>query len=140
MKFLCCLPTLQRSHNIETHQLQNTTKICDCQQMCYGNFPNQNSILCPCEGRKNEKYQCISEDFEDATQNPDASTNNNVNYIVKFITMRCKSLGNTSKAAQDERSVQFEMMDHFGLTSLLLTITPDDECRFRVRLHADPVV
>ena len=29
-------------------------------------------------------------------------------------------------------------MDHFGLNSLFWTITPDDECSFRVRLYADP--
>jgi len=30
------------------------------------------------------------------------------------------------------------MMDYFGLNSLVLTITPDDKCSFRVRLYADP--
>ena len=29
-------------------------------------------------------------------------------------------------------------MDHFGMNSLFLTITPDDECSFRVRLYAEP--
>jgi hypothetical protein len=28
------------------------------------------------------------------------------------------------------------MLDYYGLSSLVLTTTPDDECSFRVRLHA----
>ncbi len=30
------------------------------------------------------------------------------------------------------------MLDHYGLNSLFLTTTPDDECSFRVRLYAQP--
>jgi hypothetical protein len=30
------------------------------------------------------------------------------------------------------------MLDHYGLNSLFLTTTPDDECSFRVRLYAKP--
>jgi hypothetical protein len=30
------------------------------------------------------------------------------------------------------------MMDHFGLNSLFLTVTPYKECSFWVRLYADP--
>ena len=33
---------------------------------------------------------------------------------------------------------QFVMMDYFGLNILFLTITPDDECNFSVRLFPNP--
>ena len=48
------------------------------------------------------------------------------------------SLGHTTKASQDVRKFQLAMIDHFGLNSLFLTIIPDDECSFQVRLYADP--
>ncbi len=34
--------------------------------------------------------------------------------------------------------VVLQMLDHYGLTSLFLTTTPDDECSFSVRLYAKP--
>jgi len=46
--------------------------------------------------------------------------------------------GHTAEAAQDARKPQFAMMDHFGLNSLFLTITPNDEFSFYVRLYANP--
>jgi hypothetical protein len=63
---------------------------------------------------------------------------NNVEHIVKTITTKCKSLAHTAEATQDARKHQFTMMDHFGLNNLFLTITPENECIFRVRLYADP--
>jgi hypothetical protein len=47
-------------------------------------------------------------------------------------------MGHTAEAAKAARRRQFAMIDFFGLNSLFLTITPDDECSFRVRLYADP--
>ena len=44
-----------------------------------------------------------AKDFKVATQNTESSMNNNVQHIVKSITTKCKSLGHTSKAAQDVR-------------------------------------
>jgi hypothetical protein len=32
----------------------------------------------------------------------------------------------------------FAMLDRFGLNSLYLTTSPDDECSFRVRLYSKP--
>jgi hypothetical protein len=34
--------------------------------------------------------------------------------------------------------VVLQMLDHYGLNSLFLTTTPDDDCSFRVRLYAKP--
>ena len=77
-------------------------------------------------------------DFESNESQPDPCTNPNVNSIVKSIQTSCKSMGQTAEAAKAARRRQFAMMDFFGLNSLFLTITPDDECSFRVRLYADP--
>ena len=79
-----------------------------------------------------------SKDFEMPSTNPECPLGNNVEHIVRSITTKCKSLGHTAEVAQDARKHQFAMMDHFGLNSLFLTITPDYECSFHVRLYADP--
>jgi hypothetical protein len=78
-----------------------------------------------------------TKDFETPATNSRQPLSNNVENIVKTITTKCKSLAHTAEAAQDARKHQFTM-DHFGLNSLFLTITPNDKCSFRVRLYADP--
>ena len=77
-------------------------------------------------------------DFEEREDGSDPRSDHRVNSIINSITTSCKSLGHTSEAAGAARQRQFAMMDYFGLNSLFLTITPDDECNFRVRLYADP--
>ena len=77
-------------------------------------------------------------DFEERQDGSDPRSDHRVNSIVNSITTSCKSLGHTAEAAGAARQRQFAMMDYFGLNSLFLTITPDDECNFRVRLFADP--
>jgi len=47
-------------------------------------------------------------------------------------------MGHTEQAAKDARRRCFEMLDYFGLNSLFLSTTPDDECSFRVRLYCKP--
>ena len=47
-------------------------------------------------------------------------------------------MGHTEQAAKDARRCCFEMLDYFGLNSLFLSTTPDDECSFRVRLYCKP--
>jgi hypothetical protein len=79
-----------------------------------------------------------TKDFEIPSTNPERPLSSNMEHIVKAITIKCKSLSHTAEAAQDARNHQFAMMDHFGLNSLFLTITPDDECSFPVRLYANP--
>jgi hypothetical protein len=79
-----------------------------------------------------------SSDFDDNEGRQDPCSDHRVNSVIKSITTSCKSLGYTAEAAAAARRRQFAMMDFFGLNSLFLTITPDDECSFRVRLYADP--
>ncbi len=47
-------------------------------------------------------------------------------------------MGHTEEAAKFARRCMFAMVDHFGLNSLFLSTTPDDECSFRVRLYSKP--
>ena len=55
--------------------------------------------------------------------------------LLKAITTSCRALGHTPEAAQHARKCYFSLIDHFGLNSLFLSITPDDLCSFRVRLY-----
>ena len=45
---------------------------------------------------------------------------------------------NVAAAAKAARKRCFSYMDHFGLNSLFLTVTPDDQRDFRIRLYIDP--
>jgi len=47
-------------------------------------------------------------------------------------------MGRTEAAAKFARRCMFAMVDHFGLNSLFLSTTPDDEYSFRVRLYSKP--
>jgi hypothetical protein len=46
--------------------------------------------------------------------------------------------GATDQAAKHARRRCFAMLDFFGLNSVFLSTTPDDECSFRVRLYCKP--
>jgi hypothetical protein len=47
-------------------------------------------------------------------------------------------MGHTDEAAKYAHPCCFVMLDYYSLNSLFLTMTPDDECSFRVRLYAKP--
>ena len=65
-------------------------------------------------------------------------TNEAMDSLLKAITTSCRALGHTPEAAKFARKCYFALIDHFGLNSLFLSITPDDLCSFRVRLYANP--
>jgi hypothetical protein len=44
----------------------------------------------------------------------------------------------TDEAEKYAQRCCFAMLDYYGLNSLFLLTTPDDECSFRVRLYAKP--
>ena len=58
--------------------------------------------------------------------------------LIKGISTSCRVLGHTPEAAQHARRNGFAYQDFFGLNSVFATVTPCDECSFRVRLFADP--
>ena len=49
-------------------------------------------------------------------------------------------MGHTEEAAKYARRSCFALLDHFGLSSLFLSTTPDDECSFRVKLYSKPEI
>jgi len=113
-------------HHIFSRQKSFETGIMTCRNKYgSGNFTRQINAL-------------RSSDFNDDDGQRDPCSDHRVNSVLKSITTSCKSLGHTAEAAAAARRRQFSMMDFFGLNSLFLTITPDDECNFRVRLYADP--
>ncbi len=86
-----------------------------------------------------EKLSMLSsEDFElingDNTDTLDATTN----FFFRAISTSCKAMGYTEEAAKYARQRCFVILDYFGLNSLFLSTTPDDECSFRVRLYCSP--
>jgi hypothetical protein len=64
--------------------------------------------------------------------------NANTRCLLKAISTSCSAMGHTEEAAKYARWCCFAMLDHYGLNSLFLSTTPDDECSFRVRLYCKP--
>jgi hypothetical protein len=82
---------------------------------------------------------CTVEDFKKILENEeDNSLSEPAKQLMKSISTTCQALGHTEDAAKFARGCHYATMDHFGLNSLFLTISPCDECSFRVRLFADP--
>ena len=57
--------------------------------------------------------------------------------FLKAVRTSCRSMGHTKEAAEYARRKCFALQDFFGMHSLFFTITPDDECSFRVMLYAN---
>ena len=57
--------------------------------------------------------------------------------FLQKITTSCKVLGHTTEAAKDARRKVYALTERFGSHSLFFTVTPDDECTFRVRMYAN---
>ncbi len=60
--------------------------------------------------------------------------------FISAISTSCRAMGHTEEAAKYARRSCFAILDHFGLNSLFLSTTPDDECSFRVRLFSKPEI
>ena len=58
--------------------------------------------------------------------------------FTKSLSTTCRALGYTPEAAKQARKRGLAMLEHFGMSSVFLTISPSDECSFRVRLYTDP--
>ena len=65
------------------------------------------------------------------------SRNSTATSFLKRITTSCKVLGHTTEAAKDARRKTYALTERFGSHSLFFTVTPDDECTFRVRMYAN---
>ena len=69
---------------------------------------------------------------ESTTARPQSSV---AGKFVQAVSASCKELGHTKEAAQRARRRCFALQEYFGMHSLFVTITIDDECSFRVRLY-----
>jgi hypothetical protein len=87
-----------------------------------------------------EKFSTLS--TEDFKQINDHKNNDQLNATTKSflrtISTTCKAMGHTEQAAKDARRRCFAMLDFFGLNSLFMSTTPDDECNLRVKLYSRP--
>ena len=88
-----------------------------------------------------EKFSKIPvEELQEAADETNPRQSSLVSKLMKSISTSCRALGHTPEAAQFARRSCFSMQDHFGLNSVFVTITPCDECSFRVRLLTTPGV
>ena len=86
-----------------------------------------------------EKLSTLStEDFEQINDNNNDDLNATTKSFLRAISTTCKAMGHTEQAAKDARRRCFAMLDFFGLNSLFMSTTPDDQCCFRVRFYCKP--
>ena len=58
--------------------------------------------------------------------------------LLKAISMSRRAMGHAKEAAKYARQCYFAMMGYYGLNSLFLSTTPDDECSFQIQLYSKP--
>ena len=86
-----------------------------------------------------EKLSTLStEYFEQIDDNNNDNMNATTKSFLRAISTTCKAMGHTEQAAKHARRRCFAMMDFFGLNSVFMSTTPDNECSFRVRLYCKP--
>ena len=57
--------------------------------------------------------------------------------FLNSVSTSCRPVGHSNEAAKYARRQFFSLWDRFGPPSLFFTITPDDECSFRVQFYAN---
>jgi hypothetical protein len=121
-------PTILVMNHIYNRQMPYKTGVMTC----------RSSIDCIPLGQKLSTLS--AEHFEQFKDNNTDNLDANTKSFLKAISMSCKAMGHTEQVAKDARRRCFTIMDYFGLNSLFLSTTPDDECsfRFRVRLYCKP--
>ena len=65
----------------------------------------------------------------------DDGANTTAKRFLRAVSASCRHLGTSAEAAKVARRKCFALQDFFGMHSLFITITIDDECSFRVRLY-----
>jgi hypothetical protein len=76
------------------------------------------------------------QDLEKAQENNTDNLQENTKGLFEVISMSYKAMGHTDEAAKFAQRCCFAMLDYYGPNSLFLTMSPDNECNFRVRLYA----
>jgi hypothetical protein len=88
-----------------------------------------------------ERFANLTErELRTALQNDASQQNEDSQQLIRGISTSCRALGHTPEAAQHARRNGFAYQDFFGLNSVFVTISPCDECSFRVRLFVNPGV
>jgi len=82
--------------------------------------------------------QITVEELQAAADDSNPRQSELVKRLLKSISTSCRALGHTPEAAAFARRCCFSLQDYFGLNSIFLTITPDDELSFRIRLLVCP--
>ena len=57
--------------------------------------------------------------------------------FLKAVNTYCRAFETYVEAAEYARRKCFSLQNYFGMHSLFLTITPDDQCCFRIRLYVN---
>ena len=57
--------------------------------------------------------------------------------FLKAVNTSCRAFGTSVEAAEYAKRKCFSLQNYFGMHSLFLTITPDDQCCFRIRLYVN---
>lgn len=82
-----------------------------------------------------------SDDICRAVRRRDNGMNDGYNTVasrfLNSVSTSCRPVGHSNEAAKYARRQFFSLWDRFGAPSLFFTITPDDECSFRVQFYAN---
>jgi hypothetical protein len=119
-------PTILVLNHIYKRQMSHISGIMTCR-------PTVNGISL---GEKLSKLTV--QDLEEVESGNNDHLKENTQGLLKAFKTSCKAMGHTDEAVKYARRCCFAMLDHYALNSLFLTITPDNECSFRVRLYAKP--
>jgi hypothetical protein len=120
-------PTILVMNHIYNRQMSYKSGVMTCRSNVGGVTLGEKLSMLPTESF--EKIDVVNN-----TNNLDETTKG----FLKGVETSCRSMGHTVEAAKFARRCMFAMLDYFGLNSLFLSTTPDDECSFRVRLYSKP--
>ena len=71
---------------------------------------------------------------------PPVACSSGAHKFLSAVRTSCRSMGHTPEAAEYARRKCFALQDFYGMHSLFVTTSPDDECSFRVSLYANAAI
>ena len=83
--------------------------------------------------------QLTRKDIEEVAEKGEEYTGPASSFL-KQVSSSCKAMGHTAAAAKDARRTILALSDRHGMNTCMLTVTPNDEMSFAVRLLAMPGV
>ena len=94
-------------------------------------------MLCSSQVNRVQLGETLSQ-FKTSDIPTDGSSNKKTDRLLNAINTSCRALGHSPEAAKFARKCYFAFMDHYGLNSLFVSVTPDDLCCFCIRLRVKP--